>query len=310
LLGSKLDGPALGHALHSVNPAWVVAAWLTYVLSQGISARRWWILLRAGGVNVSWERCLRSYFEGSFVSLCLPTAIGGDVVKALRVADSTEQKMLAAGGVLADRLAGLSALLGLGCGAAMAGWGQASWLLSLLSGILVTGFMVAALRIGSRLALRLAHHQRFADHTRFGAKLAELAARLRPYRAYENFVPAVLWSVPVQVLNIVSVGMLGCGLHLPAPAVAYGLAVPVVSLATVLPLSINGVGVREGGFLLLLGPYGVSPAESVALGLLVLMMVCASGLLGGLAFLLPGKDAPAAGVAAPVLTGEFREGNG
>jgi hypothetical protein len=35
-----------------------------------------------------------------------------------------------------------------------------------------------------------------------------------------------------------------------------------------LPISIGGIGVREAGYALLLGPYGVSPGEAVALGLL------------------------------------------
>jgi hypothetical protein len=61
--------------------------------------------------------------------------------------------------------------------------------------------------------------------------------------------------------------------------------VPLVALAVVLPISINGVGVRENALAVLLKPHGVAPETAVALGLLWLGISVVTGLVGGVLFL-------------------------
>jgi len=73
--------------------------------------------------------------------------------------------------------------------------------------------------------------------------------------------------------------------------------VPLVALAMVVPLSINGVGVREGGLVLLLGPVGVSKDAAVAIGLLWFLATILTGLIGGVLFLLEPKSAPSVAAA-------------
>ena len=70
------------------------------------------------------------------------------------------------------------------------------------------------------------------------------------------------------------------------------MAVPLVALAMVLPISISGVGVREGGLALLLAPYGVPAEKAVAIGLLWFLLNILCGLAGGLMFLADRKPAP------------------
>ena len=63
---------------------------------------------------------------------------------------------------------------------------------------------------------------------------------------------------------------------------------PLVSLLAMLPLSLNGLGVREGSLVLLLAPYGVAAPAAVALGLAWFAMTLALGLVGGLVYLCQG----------------------
>ena len=62
--------------------------------------------------------------------------------------------------------------------------------------------------------------------------------------------------------------------------------VPLIALAIVLPISINGVGIREGGMALLLSRWGVAGEQAVAIGLLWFLTTIGTGLIGGLLFLL------------------------
>jgi uncharacterized membrane protein YbhN (UPF0104 family) len=78
------------------------------------------------------------------------------------------------------------------------------------------------------------------------------------------------------------------GLHLPMMALL--AFTPVVAIAQVLPLSLNGLGIREGAFVLFLGPLGVSTGQAVAVGLIVYALTLAVSLLGAPAFAVGGRS--------------------
>ena len=77
---------------------------------QVVGGIRWAVLARPLGFPLSYGAFVWRFLEGSFFSLCLPSSIGGDVVKAYRLGDTTPRRLLAACSVLADRLTGVSAL--------------------------------------------------------------------------------------------------------------------------------------------------------------------------------------------------------
>jgi uncharacterized membrane protein YbhN (UPF0104 family) len=80
------------------------------------------------------------------------------------------------------------------------------------------------------------------------------------------------------------------GLHLPLAALL--TFTPAVAIAQVLPLSLNGLGVREGAFVVFLGPLGVSAGQAIAVGLLVYAMTLTVSLLGAPAFAVGGRARP------------------
>ena len=76
------------------------------------------------------------------------------------------------------------------------------------------------------------------------------------------------------------------GVGVALPLSTWFAVVPLVALVMVVPLSINGVGVREGGLVLLLAPTGVPKDVAVAIGLLWFLATILTGLMGGVLFLL------------------------
>ena len=77
------------------------------------------------------------------------------------------------------------------------------------------------------------------------------------------------------------------------PALYYGILVPLIALLTLLPISLNGMGLREGGTVLLLAPLGVGTGEALTLSLLTFAVTLAAGALGGLALLFGGNSTAA-----------------
>jgi hypothetical protein len=120
----------------------------------------------------------------------------------------------------------------------------------------------------------------------------EFIGRLLPYQRQPALMTHALgWSLIVQAGGAVSVALAARALGISQPLSVWFTVVPLVALAVVLPISINGVGVRENALAVLLRPHGVVPEMAVALGLLWLGTSVATGLVGGVLFLIDRKQA-------------------
>jgi len=287
-----VEWPKLIGLFNTIDWRWWVAGFATGLVVQVIAAVRWALLARPIGFPFSLGLFVWRFFEGAFFSLCLPTSIGGDVVKAYRLADSTPGRLLAGCTVVADRLAGLAAL-GVLAGAAVIG---KEWRLgtpatigvgAALLGAVLAGFWIIVGSLDRLLALFPEPHA-----------ARSFIARLLPYQMRPSLMTrAVAWSLVVQIGGSISVALVARGLGVALPLSIWFAVVPLVALAMVLPISIGGVGVREGGLAFLLAPAGVSPERAVAIGLLWFLTTIGGGMIGGLLFLLdrqPNHRLPAA----------------
>jgi len=89
----------------------------------------------------------------------------------------------------------------------------------------------------------------------------------------------------VQLIGVVSLWFLGMALGLQIPAAYYCILGPMVSLLTLLPISVNGMGVRELGTVVFLAPLGVDEDTAKTLAFLWFAVNVAVSLLGGLVYL-------------------------
>jgi uncharacterized membrane protein YbhN (UPF0104 family) len=94
-------------------------------------------------------------------------------------------------------------------------------------------------------------------------------------------------SLLVQMGNALLHWLVGQAMGLEVPLLYYGVFVPLVSLLTLLPISLNGMGLREAGTVLLLAPLGVSPDAAVLLALVGFAITTVAS-LGGAGFYLVG----------------------
>ena len=244
-----------------------------YCLAQIVSSYRWQLLARSVGLNGPLRRFVALYYVGMFFNLFLPTSMGGDVVRAWLLADGPGRRWQAVLSVFSERFAGLMMLLCLACLATIPNLNVLpSWALGLVWGSATMGVLfVIALPLLSRRIVRL----------------QKVTHALSLYRSQHRTLVIVLaLSLVVQASGIVQVWLLGEALGLPAPPLAYAVVIPLVTLLTMLPISVNGVGVREGFLVLLLAPVGVPEAGAIALGLLWLSVLAVASLIGGVVYIL------------------------
>jgi uncharacterized membrane protein YbhN (UPF0104 family) len=261
-----------------------LAALGTYLAAQVLSAWRWQMLARPFGFNCSVRQLTAYYFIGMFFNLVLPTSVGGDVVRAWRLDGGQGKRLAAFAAVFLDRFSGLCVLLLLGCvGLALYDGPLPSW---------ITWFVVGS-AFSAAPAIVLAPWLA-ALGQRFARPLEKLRVGLRTLRSPKLLLGSTLLSLGVQAANVFLVMLIGWALGADIPVGYYWIMVPMVTLLSMLPASINGMGVRENATALFLVPLGVPESTAVALALAWFGVFLAASLLGGLVFLCERYVSPAA----------------
>ncbi|HSE87517.1 MAG TPA: lysylphosphatidylglycerol synthase domain-containing protein, partial [Candidatus Binatia bacterium] len=80
--------------------------------------------------------------------------------------------------------------------------------------------------------------------------------------------------------------LLGWALQIDIPFSYCIILYPLVGTFAAIPISLNGIGLREGGYIFLLGLIGINAEKGVAFGLLLFLIVAVDSLIGGLLFLM------------------------
>jgi len=285
----RTDGDRVVTAFKGLDVSYWIAAFLLYMVSQFISAWRWRMFATALDLGGSRRSYLSFYFVGMFFNLVLPTSVGGDVVRAWYLAhrdgSGAGRRMPAFLSVLADRVSGVIILALVACTAA------AFCPVVLPRSIVLSVVAVGAAAVSGVVGLPildayLATLQRPSIHIERLRRIA--AGGMTYFRNIPLTVKTTVLSIFVQVNSVIVMALIGMGLGLDVPVGYYGVLMPLVSLLTLLPVSVNGMGLREYSTVLLLEPLGVEPAQAVTLAILLFAAQTAAGLTGLIPYLLGG----------------------
>jgi uncharacterized protein (TIRG00374 family) len=242
---------------------------------------RWQTFLQAQGLPVTLRQLLPLELVGGFFNLILPSSVGGDVVKFYRLRQHYPSAIhpRIAGTLIADRLAGIIVLLWLGAVMTPFALGNNSLTVTTVAlTVLGTLVLVALLTAqGRALIERLPGVSFLLKHK----AIHSLYNSLTEYTA-----PVLLRAFGIALLfNVAMIGSymaLGAAFHLPVSWSVYFVIVPLLSLAQAIPLTPNGLGMREGGAVALLGLFNVSQTGALALALGYLTLLVLFGLVGAI----------------------------
>jgi len=290
-LASRLDWGQVAAAFREMRwDAWLAALAL-FLATQVVSALRWQWLARPLGFREPLGRFVSLYFVGMFFNLLLPTSIGGDAVRAVYLNAGSGRRTAALLSVLLDRLSGLLVLLALACVAAVAYPLPLPLWVGLAVGGAAGGSLIclAVLPASTKLLARLDATGTGRHHAVL-AKVRHVAASLhQAFGIYARrprlLAASALLSLSVQIAGVILVWLIGQALGLDVPLGVFGVAVPMVALLTLLPVSVSGMGVREAGMVLFLQPAGVAVGPAVTVAFLWFCVQTAGGLCGALVYL-------------------------
>jgi glycosyltransferase 2 family protein len=270
-------------ALKSTNASIFIAAFLSFVLAISLASVRLKLIIGIQSIPVTFREALSLTFIGYFFNNFLPTAIGGDVVKAYYLGKKTHHKMSAYTSIFVDRVMGLVTMMLMAFIA----------LLFVKNGIIDRKLKMAVygVTIASVLVIILATNKTVAK------KLSKALFFLKPFedklsRAYNVIhqyknhnvlmIQSFCISIASQVLFYISYGILIFSIGQKIDLVEIFVRTPLVSALSLLP-SINGLGLREGSTVMLFGPL-IGKTNAFAVSILMLVLLLMISVIGGVVY--------------------------
>jgi uncharacterized membrane protein YbhN (UPF0104 family) len=267
---SKSDTRQILSILKNIGFFYFFSAALLYIFAQLISSFRWKLLLPE---KFTIWRLFSIYMVGAFFGSFMPGIIGGDAVRAYYLNKKAKKMSLTIASIFMDRYFGYVSLMLIGISAApfafrYFGDSPYKWSMPLIFAAFVAGsILFFGLQIGRKF--------------RGIAEFYEYFSLLKTQRG--TIIKAVLISFIVQFVNFSIVVILAARMGEKIPLLLLLVFLPIVITITTIPISISGLGLREGAFVILLGLIGVRPETATSLSLAYFFSFFA-GSIPGIAF--------------------------
>jgi glycosyltransferase 2 family protein len=285
---TRVDIGLLWGLISGADPWLLLVALALYLLAITLGCVKWWFLISPLGMKTPFSDLLAYSLVGLFFGNVLPSNLGGDVVRAYDLATATHRTEDAAISVLVDRLMGLVAFFAAAVVVALA-------LVFMLGGSLELEQIVAwvlvafgALLLGLALLFsrRLTQRGAFVFDLPVLSRFRPMATRvfhaLQVYRlSYGALLRAFLISFVIMVVTSFVQLAIARSMGLDIPAVYFFLFNPLIAFVLVVPVSVNGIGLKEAAFVFFFGLVGVAQPAALSISLVFHAIIVVSSLPGG-----------------------------
>lgn len=282
----KINFRELSSRITNLNYSFLFLAFVCQLSTAFIGTYRWQTLLHGKGIKVSFGKLLEFGFIGQFFNSFLPGSSGGDFVKIYKVVNHSEDKIYAGISVLAEKVIGfysisvfviIAGVFSLGLLPERLLWTTFSVIVFAFLGLFIFVYFKP-------------HIIKFLDAS--GSK-ENILAKIKQYTVifYEALhffithsgilLKIIIVSLLMQFLSIMSCYFVARSIGLCINIFYFFIFIPIIFFATVVPVSLSGIGVREGVFVYLFGKVNVPSSQAVLLSLLCFSLTIVFGLIGG-----------------------------
>ncbi|MCK4494999.1 MAG: flippase-like domain-containing protein [Candidatus Aminicenantes bacterium] len=276
--------------LKGANILWLILSFSLHSLGLLISAYRWQILIQAQGDRVPLGFLAKSYLVGTFFNNFLPTRFGGDIVRIWDGSRYSRSVLKSSAIVLVERFTGIIVLLLFAFVASLSRLEMAKkipiiWV-SLLVGLLGLLFVISFFMPFAKRILGKIPDKGYLKKIK--AKVFEFRDVVLVYKDKKRaFFKALFWAFLLQVNVILHYFLVGKALHLNISFLDYFIFIPIILIILIIPVTISGLGLREGIYIEIFKFYLIPAAlafsfpliADVAFGLII-------GIIGGIIYVL------------------------
>lgn len=293
---SGVDASKLWADARRASYLWLLIALGVYALNMIASAWRWHLLLQAQRVQIGQVTLFNSLMVAQFFNNFLPSNIGGDVIRIRDTAKVTRSKTLATTVVLVDRGLGLMALVLIAAfGASMAAqlhgagsspiWPSWLWAIFFFGAAVSAPAVFAPSGVGRLLQPLAVFHPEW-----IGGRIDTMIDTLGRFRSRPSaLIGCFGGALVVQALVVVFYGVVAHALQVPIRHWDLAVIVPLSIVMQMLPVSVNGFGVREATFTLYFTRIGLPTASGVLLSLVGAGVIMFFSLFGAIIYITRGR---------------------
>ena len=265
----QIDWQQIWHVFSHFKTVYLFTLFLLAIIGILLSVWKWSHLLKNLGHSLSFTYLLKIFWIGLFFNNFLPGRTGGDLYRAYGISQKTNNKMQATISVIIDRILNIVALSTIG----LLGYWLSDSKLTLEPNSL---HLIFGIGIGLILSLLTIYKLRHNPY--FVVIKQSLGLFLRhPSKLFFPLLLALVYQTIMILSHIVVFEGLGQQTELPY----FFCFIPLTAFATLLPISINGIGIREGAFVISFAQIGVASEYALALSLIITMTTMFVSALGG-----------------------------
>lgn len=295
ILAYAVDWSSMPARLARIEPWAAALAFVAYAAQLFISAWKWQWSMIIHGLRERFGFVSRVYLIGFFLNNFLPSSIGGDAYRVYRTMPNEGYRSRALSAVLLERVVGLAVLLTLGAVGALLLFQYTfakTYLVILAAGSAGAVVLWLSLKLPQlqRLSAKIFSHPRLAPITHNVGLLKTGGSA---------YVPLIAISLLFQLQAIAINYLLFVGTGNDVSLAKCAVITAAVGLATIVPLSINGIGVLEGAFAGSAIALGVDYEHAILVAILIRLLVLPLSLLSGLVYAWDARASPAS-TAKPV----------
>ncbi len=278
----------IGASIKGASLFWIGLSFSLHSLGLLISSYRWQILIHAQGDHVPLGFLAKSYLVGNFFNLFLPSRFGGDVVRILDGSRYSKSLLKSSAIVFVERLSGIIVLLIFAFGVSLFRL-DITQRLPVIWISLGVGFMGLA----AILCFFLPISKTVIDKIPQKGVLGKIKRKIFEFREIifvykekkEALLKALFWALLLQINVILHYYFVGKALHLDIPLIDYFIFIPIVLIILTIPITINGLGLREALYMTIFVSYGIINSSAVSFSLIAdIAFAFLIGIIGGIIY--------------------------
>lgn len=284
----RLDFDKILSNIQSLEASYLFYALITYIIFVIVSAWRWQVLLDFKKFIIPFGRTSVLYFIALFFNNLLPTTVGGDVMRVVYTMKKRKADALAI--VLVDRILGFVGLFVFALFAVLyllIVKQQTEFLPFIVIGLVAIVFITYVF-FSERAYSTLAPIVQKITVLRVGERLNRLHEAATEFGgAWRPISLCILHSIIIQALLALApfFVLLAMG-NFEVGILPFFIYVPIINVVSMIPISLNALGVREYFYVLLFARAGVAGETSLAVSLVSFFLLFLLSLTGGIFFIL------------------------
>lgn len=283
----KVDIKSIFSSLNSVNLFWLALAFSLIFVGNLISGYRWQLLLTTQDIHIPLKTLISSLLVGRFFNNFFPSTIGGDIMRTYDTSKYSKNTAVSMTAILVERLTGFLALLLIAALALVFGFHTIgdTFLLWVLIGFFSFIILLFLGLFNATLSCQIRRIFNLRGLSRIKGKIDKIYQALDLYKSRrKDLLITFLLGFLLQINVVAHYYFIGLALGLNISLLYFFIIIPLILMILLLPVSINGIGVRENAYVLFFGKIGVEGSISIALSWLAFGMMLIIGIIGGVIY--------------------------